>query len=79
MTGKPKRKHSLADRQLELQLRANPPMVMTAEECAIVTTLHIDTIYQKVAEGTFPHRKEGRRVLFLWEQVRACLRGEWKP
>lgn len=56
-----------------LKLRANPPEVLNVQELALVTDFHADTIYQKVAEGTIPHKKDGRRIIFIWDSIKKWL------
>lgn len=66
--------------QRALALRANPPEVMNVEECALFTSLGKETLYHRVQSGTIPFKKEGGRLLFRLESIRAWLKkGEERP
>lgn len=62
------------DAQRVHSLRANPPAIMTVEEAAIVSTLHLDTFRAKAAEGVLPCKKVGSRMLISWDALRECIR-----
>jgi excisionase family DNA binding protein len=63
------------EEQHKLELRRNPPQVMTTAEVAIYLNLTIDTIYQRVQQGTIPvHQEEGgRKKVFLLEDIKLWL------
>jgi excisionase family DNA binding protein len=51
------------------------PAVLTAEQCAAMCQVHVDTIRREVAAGTFPGMKIGGGWRFSRDEVLAHLAG----
>jgi excisionase family DNA binding protein len=52
--------------------RADEPY-LTAEQAAKYLACEPKRIYELVAQGRLPRRKDGRRLLFRLEELEACL------
>lgn len=52
------------------------PDVLTVKEVEPVLRRSRDSIYGDVRRGAIPHRRVGRRILFLKEELVQFLRGE---
>jgi len=50
-------------------------MALTPEQCAAETSLHVNTIYRLIKEGSLPHIKLARRYLISRVEFEKWLSG----
>jgi excisionase family DNA binding protein len=71
---------TLTDEQFKevtrMQLRANPPAVMTVEDLALIFDCSMDKVYADAAEGTIPGKKVGSLWRFERETILTWLRND---
>ena len=53
----------------------NLTMALTPEQCAAETSLHVNTIYRLIKEGSLPHIKLARRYLISRVEFEKWLSG----
>jgi excisionase family DNA binding protein len=71
---------TLTDEQFKevtrMQLRANPPAVMTVEDLALIFDCSTDKVYADAAEGKIPGKKVGSLWRFERETILTWLRND---
>ena len=55
------------------QLTTQPNTILTAEELAKILPLHPETIRKWAREGRIPHRRLGRKIVFLSAEIDAWI------
>lgn len=63
------------EEQKRHMIRTSPPETMDVETLSIFLSRSPDIVYEKVALGTIPFHKDGKRLYFLRDEIREWQRG----
>jgi Zn-finger domain-containing protein len=73
------------EERLTVPDRSSPELPMKAEACATYLSelegknIAVSTVYNRVAQGTLPHHKQGARLWFYRSEILAAIRNASTP